>query len=304
MWGVRDHSDKSAYGRNVLGVRQAVPRMLDLFVAHGIHATWATVGFVFCEGKDELLASLPSPPMQPRYANTRLSNYNYLGEVGENEKLDPYYFAPSLVDRIRKTPGQEIGTHSLAHTYALEPGMTIEAFEADLAAALQLAKRRGLTLRSIVFPRNQYGLEHLALCERLGITHYRGNPSTWAYRASDGAGQTLLRRAVRLVDAYSGILGDQSFALIEGTPRNVPASRFLRPCIGRLSAAHPRHIATIKREMTSAARAGRSYHLWWHPHNFGVELEANMRGLTQILQHYRQLHDQLGMLSKAMGEHA
>lgn len=29
LWGVRDHSDKQAYGQNVLGARDAVPRMLE-----------------------------------------------------------------------------------------------------------------------------------------------------------------------------------------------------------------------------------------------------------------------------------
>jgi hypothetical protein len=54
MWGVRDHADITSYGANVLGGRAAIPRMLDLFERHGIRATWATVGFVFCESKDEL----------------------------------------------------------------------------------------------------------------------------------------------------------------------------------------------------------------------------------------------------------
>lgn len=44
LWGVRDHSNKQAYGQNVLGARDAVPRMLELFEGHGIRATWATGG--------------------------------------------------------------------------------------------------------------------------------------------------------------------------------------------------------------------------------------------------------------------
>ena len=59
LWGVRDHADRQAYGQNVLGARDAVPRMLERFAARGIRATWATVGFLFCKTKDELIASLP-----------------------------------------------------------------------------------------------------------------------------------------------------------------------------------------------------------------------------------------------------
>ena len=30
LWGVRDHSDKQSYGQNVLGAREAVPRIREL----------------------------------------------------------------------------------------------------------------------------------------------------------------------------------------------------------------------------------------------------------------------------------
>ncbi|MGC9418241.1 MAG: polysaccharide deacetylase family protein [Rhodovulum sp.] len=298
LWGVRDHADRDSYGRNVLGARQAVPRLLELFAAQGIRATWATVGFLFCETKDELLASLPD--LRPAYANPRLSNYAYLDDVGPNEKEDPYFFAPSLIDAIRQTPGQAIGTHTMSHFYCLEEGATVAAFEADLVAARDVAARRGIFPRSIVFPRNQFGPEHLDACARQGITHFRGNPTSWAYRATRGADQTPLRRALRLADAYTGLLGAQGFQSRSGQPVDVPASRFLRPCAGKLAPLHPLHVATIQRGMAAAARAGENYHLWWHPHNFGIDLQANMDGLTQVLRHFATLADRYGMQSAAM----
>ena len=71
LWGVRDHADRNSYGRNVLGAREAVPQMLELFAHNGIQATWATVGFLFCETRDELIETsrpktygpaMPTPP--------------------------------------------------------------------------------------------------------------------------------------------------------------------------------------------------------------------------------------------------
>jgi peptidoglycan/xylan/chitin deacetylase (PgdA/CDA1 family) len=303
LWGVRDHSDRISYGRNILGARDAVPRMLDLFAENGVHATWATVGFLFCESKEELIDCMPEDD-RPMYANPALSNYRYFGEVGRNESADPYYFAPSLIETIRQTPGQEIGTHTLSHYYCLEDGQTLEAFEADLRAAQRLASRRGVTLRSIVFPRNQFGPEHLEVCKRQGLTTYRGNPEGWAYRAAKGAEQTPLRRALRLADAYTGFLGPLTFGRAGGVLENVPASRFLRPCAGRLAPFHQSHIATIRREMSAAAQSGAGYHLWWHPHNFGRNLEANLDGLRQIISHFRQLRDAFGMASRTMADFA
>ena len=135
-----------------------------------------------------------------------------------------------------------------------------------------------------------------------GITAWRGNPHSWAYRATDGAGQTLARRGLRLVDAHSGILGAQTYVPETGAFRNVPASQFLRPRAGRLAPLHPAHVATILRGMTRAAQTGRGYHLWWHPHNFGLNTVENMAVLTQIVDHFHRLHEEHGMVSRAMGE--
>ncbi|WP_163849199.1 polysaccharide deacetylase family protein [Pseudooceanicola aestuarii] len=300
LWGVRDHSDKASYGGNVLGAREAIPAILDLFAQFEIQATWATVGFLFCESKEELLSVLPEE--RPAYDDPKLSNYTYLDEVGEDERRDPYYFAASIIERIQETPGQEIGTHTFSHFYCLETGATAAAFDADLRAAQDIARRRGVTLKSIVFPRNQFGPENLKVCQDRGIEVYRGNPAGWAYRSANSKQQTPLRRAVRLLDAHTGALGSHVFG---PDPLNLPAedraSRFLRPCVGRLARLHPLHVGTVCRGMTQAARAGQSFHLWWHPHNFGRDPEANMSVLETVLTHYRALRDEHGMQSRTMG---
>ncbi|MBM1222853.1 polysaccharide deacetylase family protein [Ponticoccus sp. SC2-23] len=300
LCGVWDHSDKQAYGPNVLGARDAVPRMVELFAARDIRATWATVGFLFCETKDELIAALPAE--RPAYVNPRLSNYTYLPEVGKDERSDPYYFAASLVDAICNTPGQELGTHTMSHYYCLEDGQTLANFRDDLVAAKALADLRGVSLRSIVFPRNRFSPAHLEVCARQGITHCRENPAGWAYRAAKGSEQTQAKRALRLIDAFSGVLGTQTFVPRREGMVDVPASRFLRPCAGKPAAFHPLHLGAIKRGMTDAAKTGRGYHLWWHPHNFGRNLDANMNGLRLIIDHFAVLRDRYGMTSMAMGD--
>ena len=47
-WGVRDKRPVDGpYRENLLGAREAIPQMLDLFEEFGVAATWATVGFLF-----------------------------------------------------------------------------------------------------------------------------------------------------------------------------------------------------------------------------------------------------------------
>lgn len=300
LWGVRDHLDRRSYGQNILGARQAIPRILEIFQRFDIRATWATVGLLFCRTRDELMASLPPSELRPRYANTGLSNYIYLRELGQNEEQDPYYFGGSIVDQIAQCPGQEIATHTFSHFYALEEGSTVEAFSADLEAAKKTAEMRNLVLRSIVFPRNQYSDAHVEVCRSRGITAWRGNPKNWAYQPNSVKAQTLPRRGLRLLDAFSGVLGSHTYAPETGPFRNVPASLFLRPCTGILSKFHAVHIATIKRGLSQAAKMGKGYHLWWHPHNFGLNLEENMAALTDVVSHYDQLRNEHGMVSRNM----
>ncbi len=44
------------------------------------------------------------------------------------------------------------------------------------------------------------------------------------------------------------------------------------------------------------------YHLWWHLHNFGVNLDENIDFLEKILQYYQQLNVQGKMQSINMRE--
>ena len=94
MWGVRETRTIESYGANILGARAAIPELLALFTTHGIRATWATVGMLLFDNKKSLLEALPH--LGPTYENTRLDPYAALGEVGENEKSDPFYFGLSL----------------------------------------------------------------------------------------------------------------------------------------------------------------------------------------------------------------
>lgn len=302
-WGVRDQQTLDQYGANLLGVRQAIPAMLALFEEFNLRVTWATVGLLFFKDKAEMLAHLPT--IRPQYADANLSPYLVLDQVGENEAADHYHFGHSLIELICRTPGQEMATHTFCHYYCLERGQTAETFRADLAAAIEVAQEQGLALRSLVFPRNQYNAEYMVICEELGITSYRGNESSWIYKERSEEQQSLYKRGARLLDAYFDLSGPNCHRLEDIArqfPYNIPASRFLRPWSGRLQALEGLRLRRILRGMEYAARHGEVFHLWWHPHNFGVNIPQNMAVLRRIAEHYRYLHATYGMESQAMGD--
>jgi hypothetical protein len=299
MWGVRDRLGVSAYGRNILGVRAAIPAMLDLFAERGIACTWATVGFLFCADKDELMGSLPA--VLPAYRQPGLSPYPALAGIGRDEKADPYHFGLSLLHQVQSAPLQEIATHTFSHFYCLEEGGDVPAFRADLMAAQRVAERRGVRLASIVFPRNQVSRAHLGVCRELGLTAFRGRERVWYQRPRCAGAETVAVRALRLADAYLPLGGAHAYCptLSEGLV-DVASSRFLRPATaGPLERLRLRRITAA---MEQAARQGRVFHLWWHPHNFGVDLDANIAFLTAVLDRFRTLQHRYGMRSLTMTE--
>lgn len=302
-WGVRDVVELSQYKENLLGVRKAIPAMLDLFSKYNISTTFATVGFLFFNDKKELLDGLPGKI--PEYNNDRISPYKgHFNTVGENEKEDPLHFAPSLINKIQQS-GQEIGCHTFSHYYCLEDGQTIEDFKADLQAAKRVAAKRGITLKSFVFPRNQYNQQYLNVCKEEGITSFRGNERSKLFSAKNHGRSTAYRRPFRLMDAYINLSGYNCYDtndMISSEPVNIPASRFLRPYSKKLAFLDGLRLKRITNSMTYAAKNKQVYHLWWHPHNVGINIPENMGFLEKILRHYQTLSARYGFTSSSMAQ--
>jgi hypothetical protein len=298
LWGVRDKRTIADYGANVRGVRDVIPALLDLFAERGIACTWATVGLLFFSTRDAMVAGLPA--RRPCYSNPQISSYHYLAEVGTDEQHDHYYYGLSLIRRIAGYPAQEIGTHTFSHFYCLEEGGETEAFRADLEAARAAAAVLGIKLASIVFPRNQISPVHLVVCREFGLRAFRGNECVWFHRARRDADQTLLVRAARLADCYLPIGGAHAHepTLVDGMV-DVPASRFLRPVVKNAALERVR-LWRVTSAMETAARRRKLFHLWWHPHNFGVNLQENLAFLRAILDHFRVLQERYDMRSMTM----
>ncbi|MCO5274555.1 MAG: polysaccharide deacetylase family protein [Flavobacteriales bacterium] len=304
LWGMRDKRTVDAYMPHFIGARKAIPLLLETFDRHGVKATFATVGLLFFGDKERMLAALPSE--RPSYSNRQLSPYNgHFDTVGADEDSDPYHFGESLIRVIKHHPAHEIACHTFSHYYCLESGQTQVQFAADIQAAMDSARFMGVELKSLVFPRNQFNPEYLALCKEKGIRSFRGNETNWLHTARSGEQESLLRRGFRLLDAWLNLTGPNCHAYPReqpGLPLNIPSSRFLRPWNSKLRMLEGLRLKRITKAMDHAARTGTIFHLWWHPHNFGVNIMENLAFLSKILQHYGELHRVHGMQSLTMRE--
>ena len=54
--------------------------------------------------------------------------------------------------------------------------------------------------------------------------------------------------------------------------------------------------------MRAAAITGGTFHLWWHPENFGKNLSENMSILVKVLDCFQELRERYGMESRAIHE--
>jgi hypothetical protein len=211
---------------------------------------------------------------------------------------------------IRETPSQEIGSHTFSHYYCLEEGQNAASFRQDLESAQRIATATlGVNLRSLVLPRNQFNPDYATAIRDAGFLCYRGNQRGGIYAAADTEQATsTLKRAARLAEAYVPI-SPQCLLSWDDMVRDcslfdVGASRFLRPWSPTWAILDPLKAQRIVIGMRNAARNGRVYHLWWHPHNVGAHVDESIRFLSGILSEFRALHDEFGFQSKSMSDAA
>ncbi|WP_432360333.1 polysaccharide deacetylase family protein [Sporosarcina sp. UB5] len=302
-WGVHDSIPLEKYKENLLGVREAIPEMLELFSRYDIHATWAIVGMLFFDDKKKLLANFPD--YLPSYQNENFSPYGKIESIGINENEDPFHYGLSLIKQIMNSPNQEIGTHTFSHYYCLEEGQTGHEFESDLTAACDVANAEGIHIKSIIFPRNQVNPAYLQICKEQGIQCYRGTEDSWVYQASRKNNEGYFKRAFRLLDCYINLFGHHTYPIGEVETKqivNLPSSRFLRPYQSKFNSIESLRLKRIKNSLTYAAKNNEVFHLWWHPHNFGKNLKENIRFLREILDHVENLRSQYGFTSMTMEE--
>ena len=303
FWGMLEVRSLESYQDNILGGKKAIPQLLQLFETYGIHATWATVGFLFADNYEE--AARFFPELRPSYVKPELDGYAHFEKIGRDEQTAPCFYAPGLLEKIAATPGQEIGSHTFCHYYCREKGQTVEQFEADMAAAREIAASKGYNVTSVILPRNQSEPEYTAVLRKVGFTAYRAEEADWIHRGFRKWEFQVPYRLLHLLDMYLPLTGRCCYApRQENGIWNLVGSRIFRPIFRPLEFLEGVKLRRIKKEMLYAAKRGLIYHLWWHPHNLGVRTEENLAQLEELFRYYEELKEKYGMQCLNMGEAA
>ena len=304
FWGVRDFESLDLCQRRIANIRSTVQAILELFRRYEVHATWATVGLLFAGSPEDLNQVVPWT--LPDYRQNRLSPYPDLQYAGDCEETAPWCYAPSLIKEIQESPHQEIGTHTFSHYYCLEDGQDLTAFKCDLDAACRAASLLGVELRSIVFPRNQINADYLPACAARGITSYRGTGPAWIHGVAKKSEESVIRRALRLVDSYVTVSEHNTLPMDElrrqTAPYNLPGTRHFRPALMKTRASRSLAIRRIITALDYAAQHRHFFHLWFHPEDFCSNTKETLNALRDVLEHFAALRAADRMESFSMSE--
>lgn len=295
-WGVSDSRNFLSYKENIDGAWNAIPKMLELFEKYKINATWATVGML----------------MHKDYEDWEIfCKKNINNEYNKNlvNKLEPLikkypkaFFAKELVEKIKDTPGQEIATHTFSHLNCDNLSISEKDFLIDIKFAIDIATKMDINLETIVFPRNQINKDYFNSIKKLGFKSFRDNPEHKIYKSGHYNPFGTFGRLVRFMNAYLPLLQNKYFLYKynSNNKESIKGSFFLRPWSKKLFFLEFLKIIRIKKLMTDAAKNKLNFHLWWHPHNFGANLNKNINNLEKILIHYKHLKLIYGLESCSM----
>jgi len=143
--------------------RQNVPKLLKLFEKYNIPATWATVGHLFLDNCKRIDKQIPHAEMlRPSFFEDR--NWSFSGgdwydcDPCTDVETDPAWYAPDLINQILTSRVEhEIGCHTFSHVDFTHKNCTKKLADDELEACLALANKKGIKLKSMVFPGGTFG---------------------------------------------------------------------------------------------------------------------------------------------------
>jgi hypothetical protein len=308
-WGARRHAHDLNHAQGIERVREVVHGLLNLFERHQISATWATVGHLMLRPEDCPNGRFPRQLPAPRPDWFTGEWYDGIPSIHEERGLR--YYAPDLVAAIVNCPvHQELASHTFSHVVIGEDACSREIAHAEFATCREVAKNWGREVRSLVFPRNKVG--HLDALRETGHVCFRGPNSEWfllGTAAKPIKNRLLNRLTYNLVRVLRFV--DESLVICPpvGKARRIeglwelPHSMFFPGCSG-LSKFVPR-AAQVQRAikgMRKAARLGRIFSLYTHPHNFLPDVSGQLDAFEQICVAAARLRDAGELEIKTMEE--
>jgi hypothetical protein len=266
-WGIWDKPSPDYHELCARLERYIVTRLLTIFDAYDVTATWAIVGQL----------------------------------LDPSARQDSIWYAPDLLDLIRRARvHHDLGSHGFAHLYFAETDR--ERLALDLQAARRVHTRHGMPFTSFVFPRNQ--VAHLDLLRDAGIRVFRSVDVGWHTATRNRLGG-IAGRLANVIDKVLPVPPAVVVPIDHDGIVELPSSMLLLGRKGIRKAIHPASlIAKARLGLERARREGRIFHLWFHPSNFYYDTERQLRTFESIIRAACALRDDGQLEISPMSEFA
>lgn len=300
-WGRFDKVSLGPLNAQSMEERPRIRRLLNLLDRYQIPVTWAITGHLMLDGCSRGENSHPHEDIVPRPAYSWFPSDWYAMDPCTPASQSPCWYAPDVVEWIKnaQTP-HEIGSHSFGHIPYGDPETTAATAGADLRAAIKAAEKKGVVLKSFVFPRNLVG--HLSILQRGGICAFRGSESV----LDRGNDRGIIQRTCHFLDQLLGLTPTAVYPS-EALPGlwNIPGNHFFmgRDGIRRFVPMASR-ILKARRGIDRAVKNGGLYHLWMHPCNLILDSNAMFAGLETVLSYAHQQRSRGLLQILTMGDYA
>ena len=299
-WGWFDLHPMPTLNAQSLEERKQIKRLLALLDRYEIPATWAIVGHLMLDDCTRDREGKAHADIVPRATYSWFPHDWYCADPCTKASLAPGWYAPDILEWIRGARVRhEIGSHSFAHVCYGDPECSSSVAQADLKAALEAAARKGITLRSFVFPRNQVG--HLGILKRSGLKAYRGADPPILLSVNGALLRTFTFLDQLLAFRPKPVQAEETQPELWNIPGNhlYMARHELRKIIPIAS-----RVLKGRRGINGAVKTGGLYHLWFHPCNLNIDPEPMFSGLEKIFAYASRMRER-GLLNiLTMGEYA
>ena len=152
FWGMQDGHSLESYQDHVLGGRKAIPQLLKLFEKYGIHATWATVGLMFAENREEAQRYFPEEDLVPHYRNAKLSSYRLFADPAFPTGHEDCFFAPDLIHLVSEARDRKSAATPIPLIIAGRRGRPRSSFPRILMLRSGSRQIRAMRCNPLCFP--------------------------------------------------------------------------------------------------------------------------------------------------------
>jgi peptidoglycan/xylan/chitin deacetylase (PgdA/CDA1 family) len=286
-WGIadREHRVESGFITRSALIR-AYESLVSTLSTYEMRATFAFV-MAFTLKKSEL------SDWMPRLTDVQVDGLNWMRNFRRAEATGNLegWFCPEAFDLVRDNGVHEIGCHGFRHVPLGNCEVASEEATYELRSATELAKRRGVDLKTFVFPRNHVG--HLALLADQGYVGFRNaNPVVGRHGRAGNLG-----REFNIMEA-SQDPEPSSFGLV-----SIPGGYFLNWRHG-LRRAIPEAVTLMRWRsiLDDAVANDRVALLYLHPHNL-IDGPGTLKLFHGVLKIASKLQESKGLTIVTQAEY-